>query len=167
MLWNSEPLIETDLFSTPTISNMAASNMLQLLSFTVLIAITAIVFGLYNKEQPQPYMDEIFHLPQARNYCVGNLSHWNSKITTLPGLYLVSLMLLRVCNFLPFVRSSLDADQPCSTLFLRFINLLFMIGNFWLLYELSVKINSNVSKEKILCLVGRKRPLVPLQELCR
>ena len=64
---------------------------------------------LINQEQPEPYMvtlvihfladihssphvsffslkDEIFHVPQAQNYCIGNYSHWDPMITTLPGL---------------------------------------------------------------------------------
>ena len=125
--------------------NMAASNVPVFISIALLVAVTSMIFGLFNKEQPQPYMDEIFHIPQAQNYCVGNLSHWDAKITTLPGLYIVSLMLLRISNFLPFLGSFLDADQPCSVAFLRFVNLMFLLVNFWLLYELSFKINSVVS----------------------
>ncbi|KAK4184607.1 glycosyltransferase [Podospora australis] len=41
---------------------------------------------------PRPYLDEFFHIPQAQQYCAGNLSHWDDKITTPPGLYLVSLL---------------------------------------------------------------------------
>jgi alpha-1,2-glucosyltransferase len=33
-------------------------------------------------------MDEIFHIRQTQTYCIqGNWSHWDEKITTLPGLY--------------------------------------------------------------------------------
>eukprot|EP00605_Chrysophyceae_sp_TOSAG23-4_P002580 GSChrysophyteH1.ASY1.ANO1.2850.1 assembled CDS len=43
-----------------------------------------------------PYMDEIFHIPQAQRVCrhfLENNTHaiqWDSKITTLPGVYLLS-----------------------------------------------------------------------------
>ena len=35
---------------------------------------------------PRPYMDEIFHVPQAMAYCKGDFSDWDDKITTPPGL---------------------------------------------------------------------------------
>lgn len=35
---------------------------------------------------PDPYLDEIFHIPQAQKYCDGHWSEWNDKITTPPGL---------------------------------------------------------------------------------
>ena len=124
---------------------MASSNLLSSLFFAILIAITSFIFGLFNNKQPQPYMDEIFHIPQAQNYCVGNLSHWNNKITTLPGLYIVSLIMLKMSNFLPFVGRFLDSEQPCSTSFLRGTNFVFMLVNFWLFFELSCIINPNVS----------------------
>lgn len=35
---------------------------------------------------PEPYLDEIFHIPQARRYCQGRWLEWDDKITTPPGL---------------------------------------------------------------------------------
>lgn len=43
-----------------------------------------------NKSVPEPYMDEIFHIDQTRRFCSLNFS-WNEKITTPPGLYILSL----------------------------------------------------------------------------
>ncbi|KAF2653361.1 glycosyltransferase family 59 protein [Lophiostoma macrostomum CBS 122681] len=40
---------------------------------------------------PDPYLDEVFHVPQAQRYCVSDYT-WDSKITTPPGLYLASLI---------------------------------------------------------------------------
>ncbi|KAK0478532.1 glucosyltransferase [Armillaria novae-zelandiae] len=40
-----------------------------------------------------PYMDEPFHIPQAQAYCRGEFTTWDPKITTPPGLYVMSLML--------------------------------------------------------------------------
>ncbi len=31
--------------------------------------------------------DEVFHGPQAREYCRGAFSSWHPKITTFPGVY--------------------------------------------------------------------------------
>lgn len=42
---------------------------------------------LVNRILPDPYMDEIFHVPQAQKYCSGNFRSWDPMITTPPGLY--------------------------------------------------------------------------------
>ena len=39
-----------------------------------------------------PYMDELFHVPQAQRWCAGRLGEYDPKITTLPGLYGVALL---------------------------------------------------------------------------
>ncbi|KAH6895659.1 DIE2/ALG10 family-domain-containing protein [Thelonectria olida] len=41
---------------------------------------------------PEPYLDEVFHIPQAQKYCEGRFREWDDKITTPPGLYLLSLI---------------------------------------------------------------------------
>ncbi|KAF5012902.1 hypothetical protein FDECE_1076 [Fusarium decemcellulare] len=41
---------------------------------------------------PEPYLDEVFHIPQAQKYCQAQFQEWDDKITTPPGLYLVSLL---------------------------------------------------------------------------
>ncbi|KAG8994174.1 glucosyltransferase [Tulasnella sp. 427] len=62
----------------------------------------------------EPYMDEPFHIPQAQAYCRGEWSHWDPKITTPPGLYLVSIALMKV--FL----------LPCTIPILRLTNVLLL-----------------------------------------
>lgn len=47
----------------------------------------------------EPYMDEPFHIPQAQAYCRGEFATWDPKITTPPGLYLLSLVLKRLFLF--------------------------------------------------------------------
>ncbi|ERT03388.1 alpha-1,2-glucosyltransferase [Sporothrix schenckii 1099-18] len=42
---------------------------------------------------PEPYLDEFFHVPQAQKYCARQWYDWDDKITTPPGLYLVSVAL--------------------------------------------------------------------------
>lgn len=39
-----------------------------------------------------PYLDEVFHTPQANAFWQGNWSHWDDKITTPPGVYLWSIL---------------------------------------------------------------------------
>ncbi|KAK3144327.1 hypothetical protein QOZ80_4AG0311590 [Eleusine coracana subsp. coracana] len=47
---------------------------------------------LVNSIVPEPYMDEIFHVPQAQQYCRGDFLTWDPMITTPPGLYCASLV---------------------------------------------------------------------------
>ncbi|KFY46386.1 hypothetical protein V495_02517 [Pseudogymnoascus sp. VKM F-4514 (FW-929)] len=49
-----------------------------------------------NKNVPSPYMDEIFHIPQAQRYCKSDFYTWDPKLTTPPGLYVLSLLLRTV-----------------------------------------------------------------------
>ncbi|KAJ3489843.1 hypothetical protein NLG97_g5910 [Lecanicillium saksenae] len=44
-------------------------------------------FTLVSRAVPEPYLDEIFHIPQAQKYCEGRFLDWDDKITTPPGLY--------------------------------------------------------------------------------
>jgi len=37
--------------------------------------------------------DEFFHIRQAKVYCAGNFTQWDPKITTPPGLYILSYLL--------------------------------------------------------------------------
>ncbi|KAK7715125.1 glucosyltransferase [Diaporthe eres] len=37
---------------------------------------------------PEPYLDEVFHIPQAQKYCESKWLEWDDKITTPPGLAL-------------------------------------------------------------------------------
>lgn len=47
----------------------------------------------------KPYMDEPFHVPQAQAYCNGEWATWDPKITTPPGLYVLSVILKRLITF--------------------------------------------------------------------
>ncbi|KAF9126412.1 glucosyltransferase [Mortierella sp. 14UC] len=86
-------------YSTPTA--------IAALHLSVLISISLI----WNRMVPQPYMDEIFHIPQAQRYCQGDYWTWDPKLTTPPGLYVISNILLA-------------ARRPlCSAFLLRLTNL--------------------------------------------
>lgn len=79
-------------------------------------------FREINETLPEPYLDEVFHIPQALAYAQGRWSHWDDKITTPPGTYLYSLFAGRL--------SKLWAEDPTlSTSDLRWTNvvLLYMI----------------------------------------
>ena len=44
------------------------------------------IAALVDSIVPDPYMDEIFHVPQAQHYCRGDFLTWDPMITTPPGL---------------------------------------------------------------------------------
>ena len=67
----------------------------------------AIYFGVIvtshiwiNSRQSQPYMDELYHVPQAIAYCRGDFTTYSKHITTPPGPYVISVILsfLTGCN---------------------------------------------------------------------
>ncbi|KAI0080044.1 glucosyltransferase [Panus rudis PR-1116 ss-1] len=64
--------------------------------------ISVLVLKALNEVVTEPYMDEPFHIPQAQAYCRGDFQTWDPKITTPPGLYILSLALKRIfalkCN---------------------------------------------------------------------
>ncbi|XP_046357840.2 putative Dol-P-Glc:Glc(2)Man(9)GlcNAc(2)-PP-Dol alpha-1,2-glucosyltransferase [Haliotis rufescens] len=102
------------------------------------------VLKVINEVQGKPYMDEIFHIPQAQQYCHGNLSEWDPMITTLPGLYLMSAgVLVPVARLLQVPPASV-----CSTLVLRGVNLLFMLANVCVLYLLAAAIPNGKKKNQ-------------------
>ncbi|KAG1175527.1 hypothetical protein G6F70_004676 [Rhizopus microsporus] len=78
--------------------------------------------NLVYRHVPDPYMDEIFHIPQAQQYCQGNYLTWDPKITTPPGLYITS-------NALIYLSKSLfQLNNLCTVHALRATNILFSIG---------------------------------------
>ncbi|XP_048410334.1 dol-P-Glc:Glc(2)Man(9)GlcNAc(2)-PP-Dol alpha-1,2-glucosyltransferase [Stegostoma tigrinum] len=99
--------------------------------------VSSVVFSAISRVQRAPYMDEIFHVPQAQRYCGGRFSEWDPMITTLPGLYLVSTGIIKPVSWL----MGWTETVVCSTGMLRFINLLFNTGNLYLLYLLLCKIH--------------------------
>lgn len=68
---------------------------------------------------------------------------WDPMITTLPGLYLVTVGVIRPVVWL----AGLTGNVVCSTAMLRFINLLFNSGNLYLLYLLISRLHH---REKVL-----------------
>uniref|UniRef100_A0A8D0HN92 Dol-P-Glc:Glc(2)Man(9)GlcNAc(2)-PP-Dol alpha-1,2-glucosyltransferase n=1 Tax=Sphenodon punctatus TaxID=8508 RepID=A0A8D0HN92_SPHPU len=99
--------------------------------------LSCLLFSALSRQQRAPYMDEAFHVPQAQAYCEGRFGQWDPMITTLPGLYLVSVGIVKPAVWL----LGWSGSVVCSTGMLRFINLLFSVGNFYLLYLLLCKIH--------------------------
>ncbi|KAI1001832.1 hypothetical protein K3495_g6372 [Podosphaera aphanis] len=72
--------------------------------------------GLVTKIVPEPYLDEVFHIPQAQAYCDHKYDVWDPKITTPPGLYVVA-------SLRDFVLHGLERKSTsCSVHALRSLN---------------------------------------------
>ncbi|XP_017517903.1 dol-P-Glc:Glc(2)Man(9)GlcNAc(2)-PP-Dol alpha-1,2-glucosyltransferase [Manis javanica] len=99
---------------------------------------SCLLFAAFSRALREPYMDEVFHLPQAQRYCEGrfSLSQWDPMITTLPGLYLLSVGVVKPASWI----FGWSEHVVCSIGMLRFVNLLFSVGNFYLLYLLFRKV---------------------------
>lgn len=89
-----------------------------------LVLLISIVTVLINKEIDAPYMDEVFHVRQTQKYCDGKFKEWDPKITTFPGLYVISSVLGH------FVGS-------CELSVLRSINMFFLTACIPVFYRLS------------------------------
>eukprot|EP00457_Paulinella_chromatophora_P004361 gb/GEZN01004373.1/.p1 GENE.gb/GEZN01004373.1/~~gb/GEZN01004373.1/.p1 ORF type:complete len:553 (-),score=72.13 gb/GEZN01004373.1/:322-1848(-) len=69
---------------------------------------------------PDPYMDEIFHIPQAQAFCSGRWMDYHPAITTGPGLYVFSWALAHLASALTaFTVPVSGSSVLCSLLFLR------------------------------------------------
>ncbi|XP_043281544.1 putative Dol-P-Glc:Glc(2)Man(9)GlcNAc(2)-PP-Dol alpha-1,2-glucosyltransferase [Venturia canescens] len=84
---------------------------------------TTTLFVYLNNVQTNFYIDEEFHIGQTLRYCRGKFFEWDSKITTLPGLYVIASLFLAPVGL-------------CKIFWMRCINLLGTIANFYLLYRI-------------------------------
>ncbi|KAM3340898.1 dol-P-Glc:Glc(2)Man(9)GlcNAc(2)-PP-Dol alpha-1,2-glucosyltransferase isoform X1 [Capsicum galapagoense] len=105
---------------------------------------------LLNHIVPQPYMDEIFHIPQAQQYCKGNLRSWDPMITTPPGLYIVSLAY--VASLFPGLFSiKVDAlfSEACSSSILRSTNGVLAVFCSILVYNILTHLRPSLNDRKV------------------
>ncbi|KAL2554647.1 DIE2/ALG10 family [Forsythia ovata] len=110
---------------------------------------------LVNRIVPEPYMDEIFHVPQAQQYCKGNFRSWDPMITTPPGLYFLSLAY--IASLFPgmhFLQELSSFSDICSTLVLRTTNALLAVISSILVYEIITHLRPSLDDKKAtLCAV--------------
>ncbi|GAC95389.1 alpha-1,2 glucosyltransferase [Pseudozyma hubeiensis SY62] len=97
------------------------------------IAVTALTSTLVGRTQAIPYLDEIFHIPQAKRYCAALAStsllsvndvwqklkgvSYDEGLTTPPGLYAISVVLAKV----------LPGWECKDTIWLRATNLVLLL----------------------------------------
>ncbi|KAF6766103.1 glucosyltransferase [Ephemerocybe angulata] len=85
-------------------------------TYLVFAVICVTILKELNQIVGEPYMDEPFHIPQAQAYCQGEYAKWDPKITTPPGLYIMSLLIKKVFLF------------KCTTPMLRLTTTLTLLG---------------------------------------
>ncbi|KAK5988111.1 Dol-P-Glc:Glc(2)Man(9)GlcNAc(2)-PP-Dol alpha-1,2-glucosyltransferase [Cladobotryum mycophilum] len=76
---------------------------LGLVLSTCLAAASFLWLGMVSEVVPEPYLDEIFHIPQAQKYCKGKFLEWDDKITTPPGLYWISIFFPQMAKSTGFI----------------------------------------------------------------
>ncbi|KAK9290120.1 hypothetical protein L1049_008284 [Liquidambar formosana] len=119
---------------------------------TVAAIVTMWVFPIsiiVNRVVPDPYMDEIFHIPQAQQYCKGNFSSWDPMITTPPGLYYLSLA--HVASLFPgmfFIQGASSFSDVCSTTILRSVNGVLAVICSILVYEIVTHLRPALDERK-------------------
>ncbi|KAG8376893.1 hypothetical protein BUALT_Bualt09G0111400 [Buddleja alternifolia] len=104
---------------------------------------------LVNRIVPDPYMDEIFHVPQAQQYCKGNFRSWDPMITTPPGLYFLSLAY--VASLFPglFCLQAVSSfSDSCSTSILRLTNGVLSVICSILVYEIITHLRPSLDDKK-------------------
>ncbi|KAJ7950335.1 Dol-P-Glc:Glc(2)Man(9)GlcNAc(2)-PP-Dol alpha-1,2-glucosyltransferase [Quillaja saponaria] len=105
---------------------------------------------LVNRIVPEPYMDEIFHIPQVQQYCKGNFGSWDPMITTPPGLYYLSLA--HVASLFPgfyAVRSASSFSDFCSTGVLRSLNGFLAVICSIILYDIVAHLKPTLDDKKV------------------
>ncbi|GAA5944807.1 hypothetical protein JCM3775_007314 [Rhodotorula graminis] len=101
----------------------------QLVAYAAWAASSTAVACFINRHAPEPYMDEIFHVPQAQAYCRGDWTYWDPALTTPPGLYLVPAALVYLQRLVrPVLPHALAAANPCSVAALRGLNLVLSLS---------------------------------------
>lgn len=73
-------------------------------------------------------MDEIFHVPQAQKICNGNLTYYDPKLTTPPGLYIISYVRIWIRDRILRQRVNLT----CDTIDLRRTNHLIAVADLFI-----------------------------------
>ncbi|KAH8921205.1 glycosyltransferase family 59 protein [Atractiella rhizophila] len=94
------------------------------LLFATHVAVAVSLAILINREVPEAYMDEPFHVPQACRYATspqGFSAEYDPKLTTPAGLYVLPALFLRCIR-------SVGIEIECTPSVLRTFNLLLLLA---------------------------------------
>lgn len=107
----------------------------------MVVACTLPISTVVNYVVPDPYMDEIFHVPQAQRYCKGDFNTWDPMITTLPGLYYASLAYIApLFPGMQWTGKARSFQEACSTAILRSVNISLAIICALLFYDIIIEL---------------------------
>ncbi|PIA17127.1 hypothetical protein COEREDRAFT_41657 [Coemansia reversa NRRL 1564] len=107
--------------------------------FVVYALVSYSVLQKVNSTVKEPYMDEIFHVRQAQHYCKGDFDVWEPKLTTPPGLYLISLVLNMSLTWI------MGNKDMCTIESLRITNWLLGLVLFWIIFGLVQQLHNTIS----------------------
>uniref|UniRef100_H2Z275 Dol-P-Glc:Glc(2)Man(9)GlcNAc(2)-PP-Dol alpha-1,2-glucosyltransferase n=1 Tax=Ciona savignyi TaxID=51511 RepID=H2Z275_CIOSA len=107
----------------------------------IYLAVSCVLFQVIYQAQPTPFIDEIFHIPQAQKFCNGHFSEWDPKITTLPGMYFISVLILAPLSWF-------GGKSLCTVWSLRFINIMFNLVNLLISYLILKRLRRENVKPK-------------------
>lgn len=101
---------------------------LRSLPYSFVLIVTLVVASSWiNARQPGPYMDELYHVPQAQKFCSSfvtfTLPHYDAAITTPPGLYVPIAMLAFITR----------STSVCTTFVLRTTSAIATVLSFFVL----------------------------------
>ncbi|KAN0004603.1 hypothetical protein ACTFIZ_010754 [Dictyostelium cf. discoideum] len=100
----------------------------------IIMIISLSILKIINSNQIEPYVDEIFHIPQTIKYCEFKFKEWDNKITTLPGLYILALIYSNILSM--FGIGDGIWISHCSVVVLRSFNVFCLIITFFSIYEI-------------------------------
>ncbi|KAJ3676673.1 hypothetical protein LUZ60_004085 [Juncus effusus] len=116
---------------------------------TAAVLLTAIPISLLlNSIVPHPYMDEIFHVPQAQKYCNGDFWYWDPMITTPPGLYGLSLAYIAYLFPFKFITNQQSFSSLCTTPILRSTNIILTIICSILIHDIMMVLKPGMNEKK-------------------
>ncbi|KAI9308626.1 alpha-2-glucosyltransferase Alg10 [Cunninghamella echinulata] len=102
----------------------------------------AVITNVVNKVVTTPYMDEIFHVPQAQRYCYGDYTTWDPKLTTPPGLYVISIGLKAIGDIF-------DYKNLCTLQTLRVTNTLIAFLLYLTIFKICTTIHPTISSQRL------------------
>jgi len=123
----------------------------MLVLFGAYFCISTLIFQLIYSFQPSVFIDEQFHIPQAQKYCNGSFFEWDDKITTLPGLYLISVLFLTPLKLL---------NISCTIWWLRYLNLVINFFNIFLITEILKKLEKDTKPQTFTSITIAAFPLL-------
>ncbi|MED6187266.1 hypothetical protein PIB30_074786, partial [Stylosanthes scabra] len=133
----------------PTLLSTSCSKTMGRVALAAVVSSWVILVTiLVNRVVPDPYMDEIFHIPQAQQYCKGNFRSWDPMITTPPGLYYLSLAQVAPLFGFYSMKGTSPFSDLCSAAFLRSVNGVLAIICCIILYDITAHLKPALDDKK-------------------